>query len=862
MSIINLKQFINKSIFVLIIFLIIVLILFQINSFYNNIKSNYQESRREKIRKNEESEDIQDNESFEKNVKKVCKKASSNLRKYFETYDTSLMDVSSMSLDEIEYYPEYIESLINIIEQKGEIKDNLLKYLKHAVPAFMFIMIGIIAIVGWLFFGFFCCCNCCCCCCCKKEECKSTFLFVPLIFDLGIIITCITGIFSSNKMFTGLADVECSFMKFISEINIGENKQNDLRWLGFEEIIKIFDNIKEKVNEIKTNTQNYLNNNYDLLTEKKEEFPNTISETYTSMLDPNDPDSPLIFDEKYLTHIIREETLDKLDVGVFDLLYEYGPMKTDEKFLYKLREQYQSMTDLSDEYLQKAHDSFEEVFEENSVSELMDISKECFEEMNSSISDIKDEIAKYIIDYSDPIESYGKYVVKIIYIVIISLACFSGFSVAMMYITAEECCYGKCCCGKGLTKTLSHISWNLMSLVMICSFMICGVVFLLSYLGEDLVQVITIIFGQKNLYSKNPILIKGNVSNIFDVCFHGDGDLAFLIGLTNNQSSTYHFDELNGIKNDINEAKEKVEQDDVVIKAFKEKLDNRKRYRDVNIYDFNTTTFINLDNLIYTFNDLIKNDEYDVWTLNETCPDENYLLIHCPTEDPVERKNVENEPIPKECLNFKEWKDNIENRYHSPIVLILDVTYTTVLKAARYFVNAVNNITDYIDYGEAVSTLTDKLSISEETYYNVIRTELETLNIYNRTIYDLISVFDGLNNGEGSLFSFLNCNFMKNNVLIIIKNLQGAFAGSVKTIGITMVFASFGMVFSIVFTILEVVILNVSLYLQKRRKEKEEQITLALGAQSKIMTFSATEKTEKNLKKRRKAKINNYETSS
>ena len=161
-----------------------------------------------------------------------------------------------------------------------------------------------------------------------------------------------------------------------------------------------------------------------------------------------------------------------------------------------------------------------------------------------------------------------------------------------------------------------------------------------------------------------------------------------------------------------------------------------------------------------------------------------------------------------------------------------------------------------------MSTLTDKLSISEETYYNVIRTELETLNIYNRTIYDLISVFDGLNNGEGSLFSFLNCNFMKNNVLIIIKNLQGAFAGSVKTIGITMVFASFGMVFSIVFTILEVVILNVSLYLQKRRKEKEEQITLALGAQSKIMTFSATEKTEKNLKKRRKAKINNYETSS
>ena len=864
MSIINKKSFIYNLLLLSLISLIIIKIIIHTKLFNDNIRSNFHNSIKEGIRKNEESENNLDNSIFDLNLKIICKKASSQLQKYYETYDASLMDVSGMSFDEIEYYPEYIESLFNIIEKKGNIQSNLLKYLNHAIPSLMFIILGIISIVAWLFFLFFCCCNCCCCCCCKKEECKCTFLFVPLLFDFIIIISCIAGIFSSGKMFTGLANVECSFMKFISEINNGE-KKDELSWIGFEKILKMFDKIKNKIQEIKIITENDLNANYDLLNEKKSNFPKTISDTYTSLLDPMDPDSPLIFDEKYLIHIMREDTLDKLDVGVIDVLYQYGPMKTDEKFLYKLLEEYQMMTENADEYLKKAHESFNNILQDNSVNELIESSKEHIKEINTSINYIKNKIAKYIIDYSVPIESYGKYVVKIIYIVLLSLAGFSGFSIVMMYTTAEECWYGKCCCGKGFTKILSHISWNLMSLVMLCSFVICGVVFLLSYLGEDLVQAITIIFGQKNLYSKHQILIKGNVSNYFNVCFHGDGDLGFLLGLSNNESSTYQFDELNKIVNDITDIKEKVKKEDVVIKTFNEKLENRKKYIDVNIYDFNTTLYMNLDNLIYTFNNLIKNEEYDVWTLNETCPDENYLLIHCPAIDTIERKPISEEseePISKECLNFKEWKEGFEKRYKYPIVLILDVTYTTVLKAAQYFVNVVNNITDYIDYGEALNILNEKFAISQEAYNDVIKAELDTLDLYNKTINDFISVFNELNNRDSSFFSFLNCKFIEKNALIIVKNLQDTFSANVKIIGVTMIFASFGMLFSIVFTILEIIILNTSLYLQKRRKEKEEQITFALGNQPKIMTFTETLRNDKgkNFKNRKKAQINNYET--
>ena len=854
----------NFQIFVIILLALIISlkILFNNLVFFNN-KNNDFETKSKSTRKIEEIEDDgNENNSFELEVDKICKKASSNLQEYYKTYDTAIMDVSSMSFEVIEYYPDYIKSLFNIIENEGEIQDNLLKYLQHAAPAFMFLILGIVAIVAWVFFSFFCCCNCCCCCCCKKPECKCTFLFVPLIFDLVIIICCVVGIFTSSKMFTGLADVECSLMKFISEINTGEKKNDTVRWVGFDEILKTFEKIKNKINKIKTETQNDLNNNYDLLTVKKEQFPITLKETYTDMLDPMDPDSPLIFDTIFLTHIIEEGTLSNLDVGVLDILYNYGPMTKDDKFLYQLNEQYELMTKEADKYLEKAHDSFENLLQENSVSELIDSSQASVEELNISINGIKDEIAKYIIDYSDPIESYGKYIVKIIYIVILSLSCFSGISVVLMYITAEECCYGKCCCGKWLTKTLAHISWNLMSLVLIFSFIICGIVFLLSYIGTDLVKVITIIFGENNLYSRNPILIQGDVSNYFNVCFHGDGDLANILGLTSNDSSTLQFDELNSIIDDIIEVKEKVEQSDVVIKLYKENLEKRKKYIDVNIYDFNTTILVNLDKLIYNFNDLIKEQEYDVWTLNNTCPDVNYLLVHCPTdtETPVARKNVEDEPVPKECLNFEEWKDSFELRYKSPPILILDMTYITVLKAAKYYVNAVNNITDYIDNGLPISTLTDKVEIVEEAYNDVIQTELDALNIYNKTIFDITSVFNELNNGGDSLFSFLNCKFIGNNALIILKNLEDAFSGNVMRIGLTFVFASFGMLFSIIFTILEIIILNVSLYLQKRRREKEEQITLAMAAATRVMTFTDSDRNEKDVKNKnkKKSKKNNY----
>jgi len=299
---------------------------------------------------------------------------------------------------------------------------------------------GIISVIIWLCFGFFCCCNCCCCCCCKKTQCKNKILFISLLFDGIIIITCLVGIIISDSMFTAFEDVECSFMKFISEISVGEKRPKGIKWIGFKKIINKFDNIKIKVAQIKAQKETDLNNAYKTYIKQKDNFKNTLEETYQELLDQNDPYSPIIFPPELCFHIIQENTLNVLDVGAIDILYNYGPVTNDEKFLYKLNEKYDSMTEKANNYLNTAYQSFSHIFEEDSIDILVDEIKQNIKDLRSSINEIKDTFVKYIIDYSDIIDNKGNYMVKICYISVICLSLLSGISLVSMHSTIAECC--------------------------------------------------------------------------------------------------------------------------------------------------------------------------------------------------------------------------------------------------------------------------------------------------------------------------------------------------------------------------------------------------------------------------------------
>ena len=799
----------------------------------------------------EEEEEEFDDESFISEVNKICGKASKNLKKYFETYDEAYKDISGISMKQIDIYPAHIEALLDIIEKDGKLKDNFLKYLKHALIAGFFLILGIISIFTWLCFSFFCCCNCCCCCCCKKVECKNKILFFSLLFDGVIIITCLIGIITSNTMFNSFEDVECSFMKFISEISNGENRPEGIKWTGFKKIISTFNNITSKVEEIKTAKQEALNTAYNNYLEKKQDFKNSLEDTYNELMDPDDPFSDIIFAPEMCFHIIQETTINVLDVGAIDILYNYGPVTNNDKFLYELNEKYDIKTEKADNYLNSSYQSFTHIFEENSIDIFVDELKKNVKELRSSINKIKDKFVKYIIDYSDIIDNKGNYMVKICYIAVICLSILSGVSLVTMYSTVEECCYQKCGFGKGLTKTLSHVSWNLMSIVMILSFFICGVIFLVSSIGKDLIDVISVILGQQNLFGRKPMVISTNSSNYFNVCIHGDGNLPEELGIYSEDFALFEFDELNNLINAVDEAKSDLEQTETLINEYKSKIADRKIFKGVEIYDFNASYWMNMEEMITTFNELIKTEEGDMWTLGDTCPERGYELIPCPEdESEIIRKDLPEDEIPKYCLNFEEWKTGYVKRYGPPAVLVLDVTYNTVLKAAKYYVDAVNNITSHIKNSNMVRTLEEKINRVEIAYNDSIDAELEALDVFNKTIYDMLSIFDNRGDEENSLFSFLRCEFIKDNILITFKYLQKAFGGKVQNFGITFVFASFAMFFSITFTILEIVVINVSLYLQKRRREREEQLKISLGGE-KVTTFETTGSEKERIKSRK-----------
>ena len=115
-----------------------------------------------------------------------------------------------------------------------DMKDDLITYGKHMLPVLIFFVIGILSLPGWPICCFCCCCNCCCCCCCKKPGCKiPCFIFTYLFYGLSIVI-CLYGITQANKIFVGLADTECSMLRFFEQVLEGETKQTIPRWPGLE----------------------------------------------------------------------------------------------------------------------------------------------------------------------------------------------------------------------------------------------------------------------------------------------------------------------------------------------------------------------------------------------------------------------------------------------------------------------------------------------------------------------------------------------------------------------------------------------------------------------------------------------------
>ena len=105
--------------------------------------------------------------------------------------------------------------------------------------------------------------------------------------------------------------------------------------------------------------------------------------------------------------------------------------------------------------------------------------------------------------------------------------------------------------------------------------------------------------------------------------------------------------------------------------------------------------------------------------------------------------------------------------------------------------------------------LSEKLGDFKQSFSALMDKEVGILTVFNNTIRDLTSLFDDFVGTSGaSIFSFLNCKFIGNNLDIILKYLKEAIGKNIYTVGIFLLVAGCSMIFSIIFTILEVIIIN------------------------------------------------------
>ena len=127
----------------------------------------------------------------------------------------------------------------------SELKDDI-NYGKHLLPILIFFVLGILSLPAWPICCFCTCCNCCCCCCCKKPGCKiPCFIFTYIFYALSVAI-CIYGLTQTNKIFVGIADTECSMLRFFEQILEGEIRNSTPRWPGIEGIDGILSDINMK----------------------------------------------------------------------------------------------------------------------------------------------------------------------------------------------------------------------------------------------------------------------------------------------------------------------------------------------------------------------------------------------------------------------------------------------------------------------------------------------------------------------------------------------------------------------------------------------------------------------------------------
>ena len=747
------------------------------------------------------------------NTEEICSRAADDLIDYYKTGDLSKIDLDNEPIKCEDKDKSYMKTLIDIVREMagdsssendgnsrlrnlgGSLDTNkLVDYLMRTLPFLIFLVFGVLSIFGWIVCCICCCCDCCCCCCCKKESCKvPCFIFTFVFYALSVALS-IYGLTQSKKIFVGLANTECSILKFFGQVLNGEIKQERPKWAGIEGINDLLDDLIRRVDNIQGTTIYNLNRFIGDIETAKSNFHNQMKAAgevfYSSSVynryyvrdyaTKNIQGFPL--NDKYILDIVKTFGI-RVNTDDSNIIY------TQNSTLYQWNREFSTVSSNADINMKNARDGFTNIqTSAGTVKTSLTSGKTNLNKLTKPFTDAEKEFGAILGDYSGYIDEYGKMSVTIVFSVLMVINIALAVLMLLIYFFSTKTCAG-CCCMRCLFKFCTHILWNVLSLMIILSFMIGSILGLFGTIGGDMMSLVTYIMSEENFDSAQPLIlnkIKGDAKDYIRRCIHGDGNIAAQLNLGTSLNS---FNNINTAELQITTARARfseIKDNCVTYEAVKQKLeqeasiDGNTKLMPSQEPD-NTRTIIQYKEILNKINEETKGKiRWDV---------QASIDVNC------------NEVSTTETTYLKPIKCKPYNQLTGESVLFRE--YSTILKDIDDMVIYANNE----DNGDSVIKVINNLKTS---YISFLETYDQKLGEFLNIIHDITTLVRTYS-GDNDIFSFLNGKFIGTNLKIILKYLKYSLGVDLYTVGVCLIVVGCSLALSVSSTIILIVIINIEL---------------------------------------------------
>ena len=808
-------------------------------------------------------EDTKRKEDSKSKVDEVCERGSDELKKYYKTGNLEDINLKNEKITCEDKDKDYIKGLINIIksQMKGDKEDeheteeekdkkedksedddltnNAMAYGKHILPVLIFLVVAILCVPGWLMCCFCCCCNCCCCCCCKKPCCKIPCFVITYGLYALVVAICFYGLSQSNHIFIGIADTECSILRFVDEIIDGESKETLPKWAGFNGIKGILTDLKSEILLMGSGTAAALDREIDKInnesTGTKKKFLNKLQYYGDKFSDT----SGAGFRNDYIKSYGAENSYAN-GVYVLDMVKKLGKYNSDDEvgepdnsIIYLWVEEYKIVAGMADSQMNTASQSFNEILGSKitTVTDSLDKGIEAMDGVDSSIGDIKSSISDALADNAGTIDEYGKLGVKAVFGILALIDIAIAVFMLLLCFCSGKCCT-KCCCCRCLCKLFTHLLWNILALLMIIVFLLGSLLALFGKVGEDMMTIISFLVSEDNLGDDKETILLDAAKDYLGVCINGNGEIEDKLGF--NKDDLKSLDDIkeaqNKINYAINEFNSKLEM--VTYTNTIKELEERKNLKssdfslllDDNDNDDNNDNPLNLLVLLETINngDEAKNNK-EKWTLN--CDSEQTCGAGS-ADDGISSPHDQICFHPSKCLPLnRDWISTSTNNGIKDIAQIISDMKSIIDTA--YTSSTADSNGNYRYYEKSLKDLGDYYKIFLEQY-------ISSLKEFSKEIDRITNKLNQYTGNDAGVFSFINCKFIGKNIKVMLKYLKEAFGGDLYTIGICLILVGCSLALSISSTILLIVVINTDI---ENNKKKDNIPEYALNSGGRVIQY-------------------------